>query len=348
MLLYQTLEGSAWLEIAIDTDALTIEVEGDDDNRWGPYESWDALCDAYPSVFDAICEPHGGPEELDDATPMDLRAVRARAERRSRVVMDRSAWNQRWERARRVLLDTPLADDARKRIPKYHRKDADLTPEGLADSLTYVVEIEAGDDDPAIGASKLGGLPDLPPDAEWPEVEGHATALILQVSLAELAAVDASQQVRSEGVLQLFANAYGHGTVRYWDVPLERRACAKPPQYLEDWIAEETPISFVPGFYFQQHTGDTGGPFAVTRALPDELLSELSEALGGARPSDCFGGNRIFGGDPVDWQAMGTSYLSQELFCQICFGEGHVSVGIHEADLWSLHFADAVVGYCGT
>ena len=347
MRLYQTIESGAWLDICVDTEALTIAVSGEETGSWGPYASWDALCDAYASVFEAIVAPHGGAEELD-ATPMDLRAVRAREERRARVVMDRSTWDRRWERARRLLFDTPLGDDVRKRVPKYHREDVDLTPEALADTLTYAIAIETGDEGSApIGGSKLGGLPDLPPDAEWPVVEGHATALLVQLDFAELARVDASQRVRGEGVFQLFANAYGHGVVRFWNPgTLERRACTTPPQYLEDWLTER-PIAFVPAFYFQQ-TGDTGGPFAVTRALPEGLRSELSNALGGAVPSECFGGNRIFGGDPVDWQAMGQSYLSEELFCQIVFGEGHVSVGVHEADLWTHRFEDAVVGYCGT
>lgn len=202
--------------------------------------------------------------------------------------------------------------------------------------------------DAPIGSSKRGGLPDLPPDVDWPMVDGHKTALLLQVSFSELAAADRSGWVPPEGLLSVFANATGHGRVIVTPActPLERKPCPEPPKYLEVLVATEDRLAFVPGFYFRV-ASDTGAPGAVARALPASLIERIG-ALTGCRPSDAFGGDRLFGGDPVDWQAMGESYVKGDLFAQLGFADGHLSVGIDHRDLVSRFFDEIDVGYCGT
>jgi len=45
---------------------------------------------------------------------------------------------------------------------------------------------------------------------------------------------------------------------------------------------------------------------------------------------------------------MGESHLKHELLLQLCYADGHVSVGVHPDDLRIGCFEDADVGYCGT
>ncbi len=48
----------------------------------------------------------------------------------------------------------------------------------------------SGGSDIALGASKIGGQPDLPPDIEWPRYGGRPQAFLAQVNLAEMPLAD--------------------------------------------------------------------------------------------------------------------------------------------------------------
>lgn len=66
------------------------------------------------------------------------------------------------------------------------------------------VDATAVDDWPAIGLSKLGGLPDVPADWTWPEFKGVPLMFIGQVNLGELARMPAASALPSEGTLAFF------------------------------------------------------------------------------------------------------------------------------------------------
>ena len=55
-----------------------------------------------------------------------------------------------------------------------------------------------------LGASKVGGLPDLPADTEWPEGENGPTAFVAQWNLEELAASPACWSLPRTGLLSVF------------------------------------------------------------------------------------------------------------------------------------------------
>ncbi|HEY7092264.1 MAG TPA: DUF1963 domain-containing protein, partial [Ktedonobacterales bacterium] len=55
-----------------------------------------------------------------------------------------------------------------------------------------------------IGASKLGGRPDLPPDFVWPEWKGIGLTFLAQFQLSELGAYDVERLLPSEGMLYFF------------------------------------------------------------------------------------------------------------------------------------------------
>lgn len=58
-----------------------------------------------------------------------------------------------------------------------------------------------------IGASRLGGMPDLPPDIQWPELEGRPLALVAQFNLTDVAPYDVEKILPSEGWLYFFYDA---------------------------------------------------------------------------------------------------------------------------------------------
>ena len=50
----------------------------------------------------------------------------------------------------------------------------------------------------AIGASRFGGVPDMPPDATWPEYDGVPMEFIAQLRLAEVAPLDPGSRLRAD------------------------------------------------------------------------------------------------------------------------------------------------------
>ena len=56
----------------------------------------------------------------------------------------------------------------------------------------------------AIGASKLGGLPDLPPDMQWPYYHDRPLYFVAQINFAEVAAYDVEKVLPSSGVAYFF------------------------------------------------------------------------------------------------------------------------------------------------
>ncbi len=101
-----------------------------------------------------------------------------------------------------------------------------LTP--YADSIMQDVKPAVGlartlMDDGAIliGASKLGGAPDLPADVVWPEWDGKPLTFMAQINLTELDLGLFSELLPSTGVLSFFYEA----TSQPWgDTPHEGAA----------------------------------------------------------------------------------------------------------------------------
>lgn len=58
-----------------------------------------------------------------------------------------------------------------------------------------------------VGASHLGGLPDLPTQAEWPTWEGRPLSFLAQLNLTELAAYPAAAALPAAGWLSFFYDA---------------------------------------------------------------------------------------------------------------------------------------------
>ena len=77
-----------------------------------------------------------------------------------------------------------------------------------------------------VGASKSGGLPDLPPDLAWPRAQGRPMTFLLQVDLADVAAAEPKTGLPSVGLLSVFlANDEMGFPSFYSDVNSEREGC---------------------------------------------------------------------------------------------------------------------------
>lgn len=108
---------------------------------------------------------------------------------------------------------------------------------------------QAAADALALGATKLGGRPDLPPNMTWPTFADRAQAFVAQVNLADLASLGADPVLPTEGLLTFFYDQYepserGGSTVVFTESgsPLERRAF--PPTLPAD--SRFVPVKLIP------------------------------------------------------------------------------------------------------
>jgi hypothetical protein len=77
----------------------------------------------------------------------------------------------------------------------------------LQDSLRYSIRMHtalASDDELALGATKIGGQPDLPLDTPWPEWRDAPLNLLAQIRLADIAAYDPDGELPHDGMLSFF------------------------------------------------------------------------------------------------------------------------------------------------
>lgn len=86
-----------------------------------------------------------------------------------------------------------------------------LTPQRLRASFIEMLRpaiairaVRAEDKTIAIGASKFGGVPDVPDGFEWPHWEDAPLNFVAQISLEETTALDAGNLLPSSGVLSFF------------------------------------------------------------------------------------------------------------------------------------------------
>lgn len=59
----------------------------------------------------------------------------------------------------------------------------------------------------ALGTSKIGGHPDLPPNVQWPELQGQAQAFLAQIRLAEIQQFESAKLLPAQGMLWFFYDA---------------------------------------------------------------------------------------------------------------------------------------------
>jgi uncharacterized protein YwqG len=92
--------------------------------------------------------------------------------------------------------------------------------ERLAQPSIRLISHPDGDRDGAIGASRLGGNPDLPPDTPWPACQDIPMSFIAQINLAAIDPYDLYHVLPPKGLLSFF---YDSKQQIYGDQPDDRR-----------------------------------------------------------------------------------------------------------------------------
>ncbi len=94
-----------------------------------------------------------------------------------------------------------------------------------------------------VGASKLGGLPDLPLEVTWPEADNGPLPFVAQIKIIDVAPLDAEHLLPSSGLLSFFygndwdeksGTVYTYWKVIYVDDDLSRLTRRQLPQALFD------------------------------------------------------------------------------------------------------------------
>jgi uncharacterized protein YwqG len=65
----------------------------------------------------------------------------------------------------------------------------------------------AGENDISIGASRIGGVPDVPPDFKWPDLKGVPQSFVAQIYLDEVHPYDTGGALPASGILWFFYDA---------------------------------------------------------------------------------------------------------------------------------------------
>jgi uncharacterized protein YwqG len=103
---------------------------------------------------------------------------------------------------------------------------------------------EAPADRQPLGATKLGGEPDLPPEVTWPAFQGVPHSFIAQINLGEMRGLGGAERLPTAGLLSFFYDA-------------EQRIWGFDPADREGWLVLYTPSTEA----------------IVPRAFPHELPS---------------------------------------------------------------------------
>jgi uncharacterized protein YwqG len=169
----------------------------------------------------------------------------------------------------------------------------DLDPDRMA-------AFEAAIEKLPLGASRFGGVPDLPPGATWPDRDGVPMEFIAQLRLADVAAAGGDDRLPAQGSLLFFYNSqWGCSdmdrgvccVVMFHDGPDEALVRAAPPRV--EWKSEFADVTqFAPFLHgvaslsFAKEMRLPGGisPY-ITPPLSEfwqDFQCEYGSALGGA------------------------------------------------------------------
>jgi len=80
--------------------------------------------------------------------------------------------------------------------------------EALVKPAITLISRKARAKDLAIGQSRLGGCPDLPPKAKWPTGKKGPLLFVLQIRLEDIAELDTEGLLPSAGLLSVFSDPY--------------------------------------------------------------------------------------------------------------------------------------------
>ncbi|HEY4243858.1 MAG TPA: YwqG family protein [Kofleriaceae bacterium] len=157
-----------------------------------------------------------------------------------------------------------------------------IEPTALADDL------DAAMDSLALGASRFGGIPDLPPGAAWPARDDVPMEFVAQVRLADVAPLDARWPAR--GSLLFFYNSQHHVTdqgvahccaVLYHAGP-DAELVRTPPPFIDfrgEYEDGPRRAPWIHGIASLAFTATDSAPSGPSPWLEGELLGEWQDFL---------------------------------------------------------------------
>ena len=118
------------------------------------------------------------------------------------------------------------------------------------------------DEEMPVGKSRIGGMPDLPPEAEWPSWNDQPLAFIAQINVSELPSFEFLQVLPSTGVLSFFYSAQQET----WGFDPKDKGSWRVLHLEEQGLQRRTPSPYLPdeGIY-----PACGLDFAPSFTLPD-------------------------------------------------------------------------------
>lgn len=148
-----------------------------------------------------------------------------------------------------------------------------------------------------VGASKIGGKPDLPPEWDWPEWQGRPLAFLAQFRMEEFASVDIENLLPHSGMLYFFYEAeeqpwgidredFGSWRVLYYDSSLNSLRRRLPPQTLPEECQFEEILVSPELFYTLPFELDELEQLAPEIQLGEELCDEYREIVYETPPLD--------------------------------------------------------------
>ena len=160
-------------------------------------------------------------------------------------------------RAKSGRLSTVNGDELLERLDAWSLGRVRDAVVALAAPTIWLHVQRAAEEDIPVGASKVGGLPDLPEGIEWPAWH-EPMAFLAQVNLAEVAPHDAEQVLPDHGLLSFFYETDGEPL--YAELWRQRQ-----PRRAEDYPKRPDPRS-----WRVLYLPDSSAPLA-RRAVPSEV-----------------------------------------------------------------------------
>ena len=120
------------------------------------------------------------------------------------------------------------------------------------------------------GASKLGGLPDLPVGVAWPYWKGAPLALLAQINLKDTQPFDAAHALPAEGLLSFFYDARQQ---TYGDNPADRGSWQV--LYIADDASRLQSVPMPPGMPAAGHFTQCAVSFSTELTLPQQPELDL-------------------------------------------------------------------------
>lgn len=237
-----------------------------------------------------------------------------------------------------------------------------------------MINPEVSESELPIGASKFGGMPDLPGDRAWPEFRRKLLKFVGQINLADIASTQLVGELPAEGLLSFFvfddcalsgevAGGGASGASKVFFSPsasgLERRAPHK--RFVEgNEIAPECSLEFEETLdlpYFGLFQLDWAGADQITgcrRAIQIGLTKQHSDAIDDLHRSlmpDAEERSHLLGwshpqvaaDDPLDEAHRNLLTVASESTCEFCWADGHqLYFGISDMDLKNRNFDQSI------